>query len=561
MRREGFVPWPAAAARRYEAAGYWRGLPLGHYLWQWAGRYGDRVAITDGENQLSYRELARRADALAENLLALGLRSRDNILVQLPNCWEFAVVLFACLRIGVAPILVLLSHRAHELRYLASLGNVTAIVVPSRWKDFDHSGLATGLAAATGHRCLVLVLDPPPGRESRRAGELAGEDRAGKPQLALRPLLEPAGEAGARRRRLAALAPDPGDVALFVLSGGTTGTPKIIPRTHNDYEYNARRSGEVSGFDAGTVYLVTLPLAHNFPLASPGLLGTLSHGGRAVMVRSPRPEVAFPVIAAERVTNTSLVPAIAARWAEAAAASTHDLTSLRVVQVGGSMLTTAAAASIGPALGCRLQQVYGMAEGLLCYTRLEDPPGVTLSTQGRPMCPDDELKIVGEHGADVPAGRPGELLTRGPYTTRGYFRAAEHNERAFTPDGWYRTGDLVRLDESGNIVVEGRVNLLINRGGEKISAAEVEELLLSLPQVRQAVAIPVPDDVLGERVCACIVLRAGHTMSLEQARAALTERGVARFKLPERLEVIPEFPLTPVGKVDLSALRRAIGHA
>jgi 2,3-dihydroxybenzoate-AMP ligase len=543
VKRDGFVPWPAEVANRYAAAGYWRGSPLGYWMWQWADQYGERVAISDGDHQISYRELARRADALAENLAALGLRDGDNILVQLPNCWEFAVLLFACQRIGVAPVLALLPHRGHELAYLADLAEVSAIVVPSRWHDFDHSELAAGIAATTRRPCQVLVL---------------GDD-VRPPHVALRPLLEVAGNTSARRARLDADAPDSGDVALFVLSGGTTGTPKIISRTHDDYEYNARRSAEVSGFGPDTVFLVALPLAHNFPLGSPGLLGTLIHGGRAVIVRSPRPEVAFPVIARERVTNTSLVPAIAVRWAESAPG--HDLSSLRVVQVGGSVLAPATAAAIGAALGCQLQQVYGMAEGLLNYTRLDDPADVVTHTQGRPICPDDELRIVDKDGNDVAGGLTGELLTRGPYTPRGYFKAPEHNARAFTEDGWFRTGDVVRWHESGNLVVEDRVKHLINRGGEKISVSEVEELLLALPQVRRAAVVPVPDDVLGERVGACVVLDAGGTLSLEEVRAAFTEWGVARYKLPEQLNVLAELPLTPVGKVDRNALRRTVVHA
>jgi 2,3-dihydroxybenzoate-AMP ligase len=545
VNREGFVPWPAELSERYSAAGYWRGLPLGYWMWRWAEQHADRVAISDGDLQFSYGELAQRADALAENLSALGLRDGDNILVQLPNCWQFAVLLFACQRIGVAPVLALLPHRGHELSYLADLAEVAAIVVPSHWHDFDHQELAAGIAATARRHCQVLVLG----------------DGVRPPHVALEPLVEVTGDTAARRARLDAGAPDAGDIALFVLSGGTTGTPKIIARTHNDYEYNARRSAEVSGFDADTVFGVALPLAHNFPLGSPGVLGTLIHGGRAVMLRSPRPEAAFPVIERERVTNVSLVPAIAVRWAEAAATSAHDLSSLRVVQVGGSVLAPSVAARIGPALDCELQQVYGMAEGLLNYTRFDDPPEVVLSTQGRPICTDDELRIVDKNGDDVPEGQPGELLTRGPYTTRGYFNAPEHNARAFTPEGWYRTGDLVRRHESGNLVVEDRVKDLINRGGEKISVSEVEELLTALPQVRRAAVVPVPDDVLGERVGACVVLNAGCSLSVEELRASLTEWGVAKFKLPERLKVLTELPLTPVGKVDRTALKQAVLHA
>jgi 2,3-dihydroxybenzoate-AMP ligase len=537
VKRDGVTPWPQDAVRRYTARGYWRGKPLGHWMWTWADRDGDRVAVVDGERTIGYRELAEHADALAARLRDLGLRDGDNILVQLPNRWEFLALFLACQRIGVAPVLALMAHREHELRYLADLAQVRAIVVPDEWQGFDHQALATDIA---GERP-VLVL---------------GGARGSAVDLA--ELLVRRRDPAALRAELDAVAPGADDVALFLLSGGTTGTPKIIARTHQDYEYNARQSGAVCGFAEDTVYLVTLPMGHNFPLGSPGILATLIHGGRVVMLRSPRPEVAFPVIERERATVTSLVPAIAQRWVEAAASTTHDLSSLRLVQVGGSVLDPAFAARIGPALGATLQQVYGMAEGLLNYTRPDDGDHVVHHTQGRPISPDDEVLLVDEQGEPVPAGGTGELLTRGPYTPRGYFRAPEHNAKAFTPDGWYRSGDLVRWDGSGNLVVEGRVKDLINRGGEKISAPEVEAVVDTLPQVRRSTAIALPDPEYGELVCVCVVLHSGHTLTLARVRAHFAELGVARFKIPERLEICTDFPLTPVGKVDKKALRAEV---
>jgi 2,3-dihydroxybenzoate-AMP ligase len=542
MKRDGFTPWPAEFAARYVSKGYWRGQTLGRWMWEQADRYGDRVAIVDGDDSISYRELAERADAMADNLLDLGLRDGDNILVQLPNSWEFVALFLACQRVGVAPVLALLAHREHELTYLAELADVRAIVVPDKWQGFDHQQLAVDLAYDLQKSCPVLVL----GDEVRDLN------------VDVRSLLERWQDPARLRRRLDAHAPDPGDIALFLLSGGTTGTPKIIPRTHQDYEYNARRSGEICDFDEDTVYLVTLPMGHNFPLGSPGILGALCHGGRAVMVRSPKPEVTFPVIERERVTVTSLVPAIAQRWVEAAASTGHDLSSLQLVQVGGSVMDPAFAVRIGPALGATLQQVYGMAEGLLNYTRAHDDPKVIVRTQGRPICPDDEIRIVDEQGEQVPFGGTGELLTRGPYTPRGYFRAPEHNARAFTPDGWYRSGDLVRWEPSGNFVVEGRVKDLINRGGEKISAPEVEAVVDTLPQVRRSSAIALPDPEYGELVCVCVVLHNGQNLSLEEIRATFAEQGVAKFKFPQQLEIVQDFPLTAVGKVDKKALRAEV---
>jgi 2,3-dihydroxybenzoate-AMP ligase len=210
---------------------------------------------------------------------------------------------------------------------------------------------------------------------------------------------------------------------------------------------------------------------------------------------------------------------------------------------------------ISPAFGCQVQQVFGMAEGLLNYTRLDDPEEVVVGTQGRPMSPADEIRIVGPDDEPVADGEPGELLTRGPYTIRGYYRADAHNAKAFTADGFYRTGDVVRQDAGGNFIVEGRAKDLINRGGEKISAEEIENLLIAHPAVREAAAVAMPHAVLGEQTCAYLVLRSDETLDLPALSAYLEGRGVARFKWPERLEIVDALPVTNVGKVDKKKLR------
>jgi len=183
-----------------------------------------------------------------------------------------------------------------------------------------------------------------------------------------------------------------------------------------------------------------------------------------------------------------------------------------------------------------------------------------VETQGRPICPDDEIRIVDEEGRDVAPGGVGELLCRGPYTIRGYYRAAEHNRVAFTTDGFYRTGDMVRLHPSGNLVVDGRKKDLINRGGEKINAEEVENLILAHPAVYNAAVVAMPDPVLGERTCACVILRSGATLSLGELVGFLEEQRIARFKLPERLEVMERFPATAVGKISKAELRKDIAR-
>ena len=534
---EGTVPWPDDVAREYAERGWWQGRSLGAELWDAADRRPDAVAVVDGDLRLTYRSLVGRADAAASRLADLGLVRGDRIVVQLPNCWQFVVLTLACLRAGVVPVMALPAHRRHELAYLAEHSEAAAIAVPGELRGFDHQAMARELALDLGLRQVLVVAD------EVRPGSVDLTALCAEPDDDVRPRWD-GDQPGSR------------EVAVFLLSGGTTGLPKLIARTHDDYAYNARASAELCGLDEDTVYLTALPASHNFPLACPGILGTLLTGGRVVMLGSPEPERAFAVVAAEGVTVTAAVPAVAQRWlAHADEHGADQLASLRLLQVGGARLADEVARRVRPVLGATLQQVFGMAEGLLNYTRLDDPDEVICSTQGRPMSPGDEVRIVDESDRDLPDGEPGALLTRGPYTPRGYYRAAEQNARAFTPDGWYRSGDVVRRRPDGNLVVEGRDKDMINRGGEKISAEEVENLVYRLPEVAQVAAVAMPDADLGERVALYVVLRPGAALTLDDVRTAMAAADVARYKWPERLEVVDELLTTKVGKIDKKALR------
>uniref|UniRef100_A0AAU1I677 AMP-binding protein n=1 Tax=Streptomyces sp. NBC_00180 TaxID=2903632 RepID=A0AAU1I677_9ACTN len=530
---DGWVPWPEPLAEKYRAEGYWEGRPLDRLLSDSAGRTPHRTALVDADgNRWTYAELDLRADRMAAGLRRLGIAGGDRVVVQLPNTDAFVVLFFALLRAGAIPVLTLPAHRESEIVHVAEVSGATAYAIPDLHDGFDHRALARGLRKAVPGVEHVLVTG-----DAAEFTALADIDADPVPPAV----------------------PDPGDVAVLLLSGGTTGKPKLIPRTHDDYAYNVRASAEVCGFDRDTVYLVVLPTAHNFALACPGLLGTLMAGGTVVLSPTPSPEDAFALVEREKVTATAVVPPIALLWLDAVEWEEADLSSLSLLQVGGSKLGAEPAARVEPALGCTLQQVFGMAEGLLNYTRLDDPPELVIGTQGRPMSPADEVRVVDEEDRDVPPGASGELLTRGPYTLRGYYRAAEHNTRAFTTDGYYRTGDLVRVLPSGHLVVEGRAKDQINRGGDKISAEELENHILAHPAVHDAAVVGMPDETMGERTCAYLVPRGQAPVQRELA-AFLTERGVAAYKLPDRVEVIEAFPRTSVGKIDKKALGRLIAE-
>ena len=283
-------------------------------------------------------------------------------------------------------------------------------------------------------------------------------------------------------------------------------------------------------------------------------------GATTVFGTDPSPEAAFDAIDRHGVTVTALVPALAKLWAQACDWEPVTPKSLRLLQVGGSKLEPEDARRVRATLTPGLQQVFGMAEGLLNYTRLDDPPEVVEYTQGRPLCAGDELRIVDGAGEPVAPGEEGELLVRGPYTLNGYFRAERDNERCFDPDGFYRSGDLVRRREDGYLVVTGRVKDVICRAGETIAAEDLEEQMLSHPAIFSAAAVPLPDPYLGEKICAAVVFT-GEPVGLAELNAYLDQRGVAAHARPDMLVAMAALPTTPIGKIDKKAIARQVGSA
>ncbi|MEU8204214.1 AMP-binding protein [Streptosporangium sp. NPDC049046] len=543
---DGCTPWPEEFAALYRSEGLWRGERLGDLPRTWARTFGDRTALVAGDLRLSYRDLENRIDRMAAGFHRLGVEPGDRIVLQLPNVPEFVIVAFALFRAGAKPVFSLASHRANEIRHLCELSGASGYVVPGVYRGFDHTALALRMADEVASLRQIFVLNAENGEESD-AGSGAETGTAGATVIPL---------ARVDADPVPLPDSDPSDVAFFLLSGGTTALPKLIPRTHDDYVYQTGAVAEVCELGADDVYLAALPVEFNFTWGCPGVVGTLGQGGTVVLVETPVAEDCFRAIERERVTVTSVVPTVAQLWLEEAAWGEADLSSLRVLQIGGARLQPELAARIEPELGCRLQQVFGMAEGLLSMSRKGDDPESVVQTQGRPISPADEVRIVDEHDAEVPPGVTGELLTRGPYTLRGYYRAEEHNRRAFTEDGFYRTGDLASLTPEGNLVIEGRLKDVVIRGGDKISAGEVEGHLLTHPSVARAAVVPVPDEFLGERIYAFVVHR-GEKPALAELKRALHERGLAEFKLPDRVEFVEDFPLTPLGKIDKKVLAAA----
>ncbi len=537
---QGFVPFPADYAARYRAKGYWRDQSLAQEFAHVFERFADRIALIDGDQQYSYAELDRVTDNLALNLLEIGIKPLDRVVPTLPNCGEFVILYFALVKIGAIPIAALVTHRFAEISQFVQLSGASTCVYVQKQGDFSFAPMIERVQAENATLTVRIVLgQPQQGEHSLR-------------ELIDRPASLP-------RSALSDIVIDPADPCIFQLSGGTTGIPKLIPRTGNDYAYNSKVAADVVQVDAESVLLLVLPIAHNLPLACPGIQGFMFKGAKVVVHGNTRPEEMFNLIQKHRVTHLKVVPALLIRLINDPAIGNYDLSSLKLIQSGGQRMQPEARLLTRQLIpSAFVQENFGMSEGLLMFVRADDPEDVKLETCGRPVCEDDEVRLVDEEGREVAFGEVGELTCRGPYTLRGYFGVPEYNARQFTADGFYRSGDLMMQHPSGNYVVAGRKKDLINRGGEKISAEEIENLILMHPSVQDVACVPMPDAAMGEKTCAYVVLRQGQTLTLKQLVDFMLTKEIAKFKLPERLETVSEFPVSTFGKVSKKALGERI---
>ncbi len=537
---EGVVPFPPEDQKRWRAKGYWQDKSLAQEFAVLFERYADRVALIAGDRQYTYRDIDRITDNLALNLLEIGLRPLDRVVPTLPNVAEFVLLYVALQKIGAIPIAALVTHRYLEIDQFVKLSEASTCVYPEKAGEFQFGPMVERVQQQNASLKFRLVLGA------------AGPGEHSLTELIERP-------ATLARNALEKIAIDPTDPAMFQLSGGTTGIPKLIPRTHNDYAYNSKTAAEVCGVTGDTVMLIALPIAHNLPLACPGIQGAFFKGGKAVLSSTTRPQEVFGLIQKHRATHLKVVPAFLIRLINEPSIGDYDLSSLRLIQSGGQRMQPEVRLRTHELFpGAFVQENFGMSEGLLMFVRLDDPEEVKLETCGRPICPDDEVKLIDDEWREVAAGEVGELACRGPYTLRGYFGVPEYNARQFSPDGFFRTGDLMRLHPTGNYVVDGRAKDLINRGGEKISAEEVENLILMHPAVENVACVPMPDPNLGEKMCAFVVLRQGRALTLKELTTFLMGKEIAKFKLPERLEIVAELPVSTFGKVSKKALAETV---
>ncbi len=545
MVLNGATPFPKEFIKQYIEKRWWLGIPLGEMLDRSCDLYHHKEALVAGEVRLTYAQLREMTDRAALAFLELGIKRQDRVLLQIPNWAEFVYAYYGLHKIGAIPVLCIPRFSQREMEHFCQMTEASAWIVPRQYEKIDYLPMIKGFQSHPLFLKHILVIDSMKG-ESLPEGTLSFPD-----------LLEKVNPKRYPKDHLQSFRPDPDEICHLMPTGGSTGLPKIVPRTHNDFLCNFDYRAKAWERSPHDITLIATPVTHNMAIEvsmNPAFLT----GGKVVMISSTRPREILEAIEKEKVTTMILAVAQVQQIIDYPELDQYNVSSLQVIATGGSHMPPEAIGKVYDKLKCNFFNVFGMSEGPCTQTRLQDPEEVVFNTVGWPICPYDEFKVIDADGNSLPWGKEGELVARGPCIFRGYYKAEAENREAFTPDGFFRTGDIAKFDPEGRLIITGRKKDIIIRGGENISAKEVEELISGHANVLQVAVVGMPDPILGERVCAFIKPKKDMTLSFQEIISFLKEKRISVLYLPERIEVVDEIPLTNVGKVDKKRLREEI---
>jgi 2,3-dihydroxybenzoate-AMP ligase len=536
------VVYPAQAdLERYVSAGCLGHETLVDGFRSVVADYPDNVALLGPDLRVSYRELDSITTRLAGALLKQGLAPLDRVVFQLGDSEQLIFAYLACLKAGLIPICTLAAHREHEIGYLADLAEAKLHLVQGDNPKFDDVEFARKMQQRVPSLRLIL--------QARGAAQPGA--------LHLQTLVDSIGLDEAESL-VSEVDLDPFQVAVFQLSGGTTGVPKIIPRFHNEYLHNMRAVAAWLQYRPDDILFMPQPLVHNLNMAC--CFGPfLMTGGTVTIAPNLLADTLVSLIRTTKPTWLMLGGPIVARLDSAIRSGQLDLSGARGV------LAANGASKLRALLGVPVYTVFGITEGVIAFTRSDDPLEALDTTNGRPVSPCDQIRLL-RPGTETPAepGEIGEPAFKGPYTIHGYYKAEERNRETFTSDGFYRSGDLMWekiIDGKRYYVFCGRLKEVVSRGGEKINCEEVEMAVIGHPSVAAVVAVPYPDPVFDERLCAVIILREGYgAPSVADLGEHLKRYGLAKYKWPERIEVVSGFPLTSSGKLNRGALKAEVAQ-
>ena len=541
---DGANPYPPEVIREYVDKGWWKNRTYGDILDRSSAVYPDNIAVIDDGTQLTYLELKKKVDRLAIALHERGVKKYDRLLIQLPNRHEFVVAFYALHRIGAVPVLVIPRHEYREIFHLFKLTEPVGWFIPMRDGPRKFLPLIERMRSeATSLKYLIMVEDGAP----LDAGMLSMEGLIAEVKLGDYPA-----------DYLQQFRPDPNDVALILPTGGTTGLPKGVPRTHNSYLAGVGVAQKIT--KPNDVFGLATPIGHG--LAQQGPVGSLMKGATLVLISVPRAKEIMEAIQKYKITRMALVPTLLEDILNHPEIEQHDLSSLaNLVSTGASLRpeTAKKAKEFFTGIGDGFKgNVFGSSEGPCATHYPDESPEVFLKSIGRPMHEGDHWKALDEWEKELPPNTEGELAAKGPLIFTGYYKSEAENKQIFTRDGYYKMGDLGMINEAGNIFITGRKKDIIQRGGESVIPSEIENLLHMHPVIEAAAVVAMPDPRLGEKACAYVTLRPDNTLSLEKVVEFLKEHGAGKLLMPERLEILDDLPRTLVGKVDKKALRRDI---
>ena len=539
---EGFSPYDKKDEEKYNKYRYWAGLTFGDILDRAADIHPEKEAFVEGNTRITYGEAREKANKLALSFMELGIKPRDRVLVQLPNWHEFIYVYFALQKIGAIVVLLIERYRQHEINHLISLTGATSWIVPFKYKKYDF----------------IPIINDVRNDNPQMKNVITVRGSVDKPGLfSLDQLIDQTALTDENLSKLLRARPEPTEVAHMGPTGGTTGLPKIVPRTHNSLITGITFCSKSWDQSNEEVNLIAGPIGHDLSF-SKGFMGSIITLGKIVLLDSTDNKDICETIEKEKVSAIIWVPTLAQRILQYEELDKYDLSSLRKMHSAGAAAHPELVKEVTEKLNMTFYNGYGATEGMTTITRTMDSLDIICTTVGRPTCPYDTYKVIDLEGNDLPVNKPGELVIKGPGVFTGYYNNPDENKGVFTEEGFFRTGDVATIDEKGYIRLTGRIKEMINRGGESISATEIEKLITSHKDVANVAVIPMPDPVMGERVCAYIQPKSGAQLTFDGIIAHLKSLKASVLYLPERIEFVESLPLTAAEKIDKKSLREDI---
>ena len=538
--RIGFRYTPEQAAR-FRHEGWWGDEILLDHLDRWTLEAPDRELVTDGVGRLTYGQARGEAYRLAAELRRMGVEQGDRVLVQLPNWNEFVVIYLAAIRAGAVLVPIMPIYRHDEVGYILERSEARVAFTAGEFRAFDHLKMFRELRQQSPALEKLVVVRGAAGEGELSLGDLTQPDRGA----------DDFDESTAGRR------PGADDGHVLIFTSGTESRPKGCFHTWNTIGFSVRGLSKAFQLDRRSVTFAPSPVSHGTGLAM-GVAAPILTGGSIHLQDVWQPKEGLARIREHRCTHAATATPFVRMALDAFEPAKDDISSMRAWVCAGAPIPASLAEEVTSVFGgCRLLPLYGASEifaTTACW--LSDPPEMAVISDGRPALDGVEVAVINEQGERSPAGEEGEVRYRGPGAMLGYWRDPERTAIAIDGDGWYHTGDRGQFNAEGLLRLKGRIKDVVIRGGTNISATEVEEHLLTHPKVKAVAVVAMPDRLMGERACAFVVPAEAEVPTLaELADYLKNSRRIAVHKLPERLEIVKELPMTPTGKIQKFALR------